>query len=330
MAENTIVTVSVESSRVDRVLREEAGISRNHARRIGTHGSIEVNGRPAGIRDLVNRGDVITVNMPETGRDQVIPEQMDLDILYEDAHVLAVNKPAGLITLTSARTTSGTLANGIKAHWLSDGFAAPVRFVSRLDMGTSGVILIAKSSMAHRELDRQEIAKVYLALAAGVPEPKAGEVDAPIHRIRGEIARVVASEGQQSRTLYEVVATGCLRHDSGTCSAAENVSRPGDVPDAGMPGMIVSLVHLRLLTGRTHQVRVHMAHIGHPLLGDGLYGGPEVCCLNRPALHAWKVAFTHPADPARKMEIEAKVPGDMKTVMGMAGMAISAEGTQIP
>lgn len=344
MTEIIRVTVAAVTSRVDRVLRDEAGVSRKHARRIGTHGSLEINGQPAGIHNHVVQGDLVTVEMPETGRDEVEPEPMDLDILFEDGHLLAVNKPAGLITLTSFRTTSGTLANGVKAHWEKAGFHAPVRFVSRLDMGTSGVILIAKSSTAHRELDRQVIDKTYLALVSGLPEPGAGEIDAPIHRVPGEIARIVASEGQPSRTLYEVIGSGSI--NTGIYGLTESLGRTSVKPAIGGAGgaLSFSLVRLSLLTGRTHQIRVHMAHIGHPLLGDGLYGessinhGPsplgsarpahgtgaagEALVLNRPALHAWRVAFTHPGNPGQRMELMAPLPVDMKTVMKLAGIEV--------
>ncbi|WP_425057802.1 hypothetical protein SCACP_23430 [Sporomusa carbonis] len=263
-------------------LRRRAGISLTLWRKIKHSGTIMVNGQPGAVNDLAYPGDTITVIWPEEST--IIAEQLPLAVAYEDELLLAVDKPAGMLVHPAAGQSSGTLANAVINYYREHGCLYGFHPVNRLDRNTSGLVLIAKRPDVQHWLNQnqQNISKLYLAVAAGIPNPIQGIINAPIGRKPGSIIeREVRPDGQPAVTHYRVL------------TAFKNAS----------------LLELELETGRTHQIRVHLLHIGCPLLGDDLYGGPTEL-INRQALHAAKLTFSHPLTRQR-IEITSNLPGDM-------------------
>jgi len=265
-------------------------LSRSRLQALIKEGHIRVEGEPAKPGEKLRPGKLITVHEPEatpvTGTD---PEAIALDILYEDDDLLVLNKAAGMVVHPAAGNPTGTLVNALLHHCPTlSGIGGEQRpgIVHRLDKETSGCLVVAKNDLAHQGLSRQfagrTILKVYLALASGHFAKKSGTVEAeiarhPVHRKK--MAVVESGRGRASTTDYRV-----LRELSGA-----------------------SLVECTLHTGRTHQIRVHLKHLGHPLLGDVLYG--RRAGYPRQMLHAWKLGFTHPRT-GQRMEFEAPIPQD--------------------
>jgi 23S rRNA pseudouridine1911/1915/1917 synthase len=276
--------------RAGSVLKFCLGLSRVERARVWRHGGVRVNGAPVAAQHLhCYPGDVLEAWYPQA-TSAVLPEpHVPLHVLYEDAWLLAVAKPAGALSHPARGEQSGTLANAVAARYRASAApgAAPdlVRPLHRLDRGTSGVLLFARDTGTARALARQRatggLRRDYLALVAGHPAA-AGEMDSPLgpdpaHRTRRRVLPPEAGAGpglppgyQPAHTTYRVVQYG---------------------PQA-------SLVAVRLGTGRTHQVRAHFAAAGHPLVGDDLYGGPPAPGLPYQALHAWRTRLVHPATGA--------------------------------
>ncbi|KMJ58165.1 pseudouridine synthase [Bacillus sp. LL01] len=260
-------------------------------------GALHVNGSAVTVRYVLNEGDLVEVFFPkEEPSENLLAEEMPLDIFYEDEYVLVVNKPAGIASIPSREHRSGTLANGILGYYQSKGIHATIHIVTRLDRDTSGLMLIAKHRHAHHLFSLQQrdfgVKRRYEALVHGelIGEEgcSSGMVDAPIGRKDTSIIeREVRADGQRAVTHYEVLLAG------------EGWSH----------------VSLRLETGRTHQIRVHMAHLGHPLLGDSLYGGSELAGMVRQALHSCQLSFFHPVNK-RDMMFRCELPEDMRSVLG--------------
>jgi 23S rRNA pseudouridine1911/1915/1917 synthase len=268
-----------------------------------TDNGITVNGEPRYVSSRVHAGDRIEIRMAEETSDQIAPEPIPLDIVYEDAHLLIVNKAAGIVVHPTHGQYAHTLANAVAHHWLTRGERRRFRPVHRLDQDTSGLLAIAKNPYVHQQLAEQmhsgQMVKEYTAVVRGrLPQPE-GAVDAPIGRIPEEPhRRVVTPDGYPALTLYQA-----LRE---------------------FPG--ATLVRLRLLTGRTHQIRVHMRHLGCPLFGDKLYGPPNLSAaepIGRQALHASRLRLLHPAEN-RWMEWEADLPPDMRQLLDQLERAASA------
>lgn len=260
-------------------------------------GALLVNGSAVTVRYVLNEGDSVEVFFPkEEPSDDLSPEKMPLDIVYEDEYVLVINKPAGVASIPSREHRYGTLANGVLGYYQSKGIHATIHIVTRLDLDTSGLMLIAKHRHAHHLFSLQQrdfgVKRRYEALVhgalSGAVDSVCGTVDAPIGRKDTSIIeREVREDGQQAVTHYEVLQVG------------EGWSH----------------VILRLETGRTHQIRVHMAHLGHPLLGDSLYGGVPFAGMVRQALHSCELSFFHPVKE-RDMTFRCELPEDMKRVLG--------------
>ena len=260
-------------------------------------GALLVNGSPVTVRHVLREGDTITVYFPkEEPSADLLPEEMPLDILYEDEYVLVVNKPAGMPSIPSREHRFGTLANGVLGYYQSKGIQATIHIVTRLDLDTSGVMLIAKHRHAHHLFSLQQrdygVKRRYEALVHGVLNGDGefvwGTVDAPIGRKETSIIeREVRADGQHAVTHYEILQVG--------------------------KGW--SHVSLRLETGRTHQIRVHMAYLGHPLLGDRLYGGTEYSGMARQALHSCELKFFHPVEK-QEMAFRSNLPKDIRRVLG--------------
>ena len=271
----------------DVVRREFHLVAHDAARaKYRTEGGISVNGETSLMNRVLKEGDVVRVILADEMPDKILPAEGPLDILYEDEDLICLNKPAGLVVHPSHGHFDDTLANYLANYFLKKGEPHEIRTVGRLDKDTSGVICFAKSRTAAAIMAGQTgesaAQKTYLALAEGTFDENAGEVDAPISREYEEkIRRVVREDGAHAVTRYSVVTQY-----------------------AGY-----ALVRLSLETGRTHQIRVHMAHIDHPLLGDPIYGSARPG-LARAALHAASISMKQPFT-RQALTITAPLPEDM-------------------
>jgi len=297
------------------------GLSRGRVQALIKQGVVRVGGQVAdAARRKLAPGERVEVELPEP--EPAVPqgEAIPLDILYEDDALIVVNKPAGLVVHPGAGNWTGTLVNALIHHCgesLSGiGGVRRPGIVHRLDKDTSGVIVVAKTDRAHRALSEAfadhgrtgDLRRAYVALVWGAPVPSAGTIDAPLGRAADRLRRAVVPAGRED-----------ARHAVTHYSVLERFGRQGEKEP------MASLVECRLETGRTHQIRVHMAHIGHPLLGDPDYGTAfrtkanrlseplrdKVTAFPRQALHARLLEFRHP-DTHLTMRFEAPLPGDME------------------
>ncbi len=277
------ITADLSGAEVKQILYKSLSLSSKLIRKLKTYeDGILLNYNKVTVSHKVFEGDILTVNIKDEASLNIVPNDIPLDIVYEDEDILAVNKPYNMPTHPSINHYEGTLANGVMNYYKDKDFA--FRAVNRLDRDTTGIVLIAKNRYSAEFLSRQirngEIKKTYLAICMGVPKPYDGVIDAPIKRKEDSvITRVVAYDGQYAKTGYSVIKSenGC------------------------------SLVKLNPETGRTHQIRVHMAHIGHPLYGDFIYG--EEIEGERTRLHCRALSFYHPVKE-EIMTLTADVPDD--------------------
>ena len=299
-----IVSSDDAGVRIDRYLTSVlAGQSRSHIQRLIKDGRVTIAGQAVTANRVVRAGEAIAVDIPEPSGAAPQAEDLDLDVVYQDSDLLVVNKPAGMVVHPAAGHAQGTLVNAL-LHEVQDlsGIGGELRpgIVHRLDRGTSGLMVVAKNDRAHAELARQfhdrEVEKEYVALVWGVVQ--AGRrIDLPIGRDPSD-RKKMSARARRARSAATRV-TAALQ----------------------MPG--VTLIHVAIATGRTHQIRVHLSEIGHPIVGDSAYGGLRrrvpgdlrpVLALDRPFLHAGRLVFHHPAD-GRKMEFEAPLPRDLQSVL---------------
>ena len=263
-------------------------MSRSRAQNWIESGAVQVDGATASRPSIrVREGALVEVALPDSAeqRTRPQPEQGALEVLHEDEHLLALNKPPGLVVHPSYKNVSGTLLNAVLWH-LRDRTDVRPGVVTRLDKDTSGVLLVSLTPGVHAALQRIQIRKEYLAIVAGVPHPPRGTIDLALGRDPNDRRRVaVMPDGLPSVTHYEVLST-----TNG-----------------------ISVVRCELGTGRTHQIRVHMAASGWPLLGDATYGVAD-SRLTRQALHSWRASFTHPISDA-PLQIVAPLPRDLASLM---------------
>jgi 23S rRNA pseudouridine1911/1915/1917 synthase len=307
----TVLTVpsELDGVRLDRAL---ATIAPEHSRSLLAkwigEGHVTVDGRMAmKPSHRVAVGEEIELEVPPPAASALQPQELALDVIYEDADLVVVDKPAGLVVHPAAGHPDRTLVNALlfRVKDLS-GVGGELRpgIVHRLDKDTSGVMIIAKNDTAHRKLtgawNSEEVRKEYLAIVYGAPAERSGTIEAPIGRDpRNRKRMAVVAGGRQAITEYEVVER--FRY--------------------------VSLVRCRLRTGRTHQIRVHMKHLGHPIVGDPLYSGPQwrgipdkkaqkvLSSLTRQALHAWKITVNHPRT-GNRLTFESPLADDLGRVIG--------------
>lgn len=271
---------SVSGVSLGEYLKKYHGFSRRIISRLKFENGILVNGKPEFTNFMLHENDVITVIFSEKKSENTIPQQIPINILYEDSHLLAVNKPPFMPIHPSHGHSFGTLANAVSGYYAECGISSAVRIYGRLDRDTSGVVLISKNPLAAKLLFETEVEKYYLAIVCGTVL-KGGEINAPILDLERGMRRLVNSAGKPAVTQYE----------------------PLESADG------FTLLKLKLLTGRTHQIRVHTSYMGFPILGDTLYGGaPD---MPRQALHAYRLRFIHPVFKT-PVEITAPVPDDMK------------------
>ncbi len=247
--------------------------------------AFSVNGKPAEPFQPLLKGDVITIDLkPFEGLD-FVPEYGEIDVLYEDDSVAVFAKPAGLIVHPDDKTKTGAFVNLIAGYFEREGLDRKVGYLHRLDRDTTGCLLVAKHFLAHAKLasqwDHELVTRTYLALVSGRFHQQQGIIDLPLGRDRHVAGRYrVNPDGERAVTRFRV-----LRHFDG-----------------------YALVSLTLSTGKTHQIRVHMSHLGHPLLGDALYEGPTDL-IARTALHAETIVFPHPLT-GEKIRVVAPLPID--------------------
>lgn len=283
-------TVSRET-RVLSVLRRELGLSSTLVNRLKYKQAYRVNGYPVFTNYIVRPGDVLAVAIEEEL--PVYPaEALPLSILYEDEALIAVDKPVGMLVHPSSARNTGTLANALVAYYQQTGQSGAVHPVSRLDRDTFGVVLLAKNAHIHARMAAQAraggITKLYHAAVFGVPATKSGLIDAPIARLSPTgMLRGVREDGKPARTAWTVLRRSVL------------------------DGQAVSLLELQALTGRTHQLRVHCAHMGWSILGDPQYASPACQALSERLGLQWqqlcaaRLCFTHPLTE-KSVEIQTK------------------------
>jgi 23S rRNA pseudouridine1911/1915/1917 synthase len=306
MGGRTDLTVTADQAgvRLDRYLADAVpGLSRSQAQRLIDDGHVLVEGRTARANLGVRAGDRIGVELPEPRSASAQPEDIPIPVLYEDADIVVVDKPAGMVVHPAAGHGSGTLVNAL-LHHVEDlsGVGGELRpgIVHRLDKGTSGVMVVAKHDAAHEALATQfhdrQVDKEYVALVWGVVQ--AGRrIDLPIGRDPRDRQKMSARARRARSAVTRITRAEHLRG--------------------------VTLCRVAIATGRTHQIRVHLSAIGHPVVGDATYGGVKarvaqdlrpVLRLERPFLHAARLAFAHPAD-GRPMTFEAPLPHDLEQVL---------------
>ena len=307
-----------------RHLGHEPGVSRARIQKWITAGRVTVNGAPAPrIAWRVAEGDTLTLDAREI-RTRARPraEEMPLDVLFEDAHLIALNKPAGVVVHPSYKHAAGTLINALLWHaarWPSGDAPA---LLTRLDKLTSGVLLVAKRREVvvalQREMKAERIQKDYLAVVHGSPAPSRGTIDLALDRDPWDRRKVTVTDrgGQRAVTKYEV-----LSGETGAAGELEATTAESS-SDAHDATAHYSLLRCRLVTGRMHQIRVHLAHKGWPLVGDPVYGRPDASpAFPRQALHAWRVSLTHPVTH-EPLTVTAPVPPDLGTLIDSLGLRV--------
>lgn len=299
-------------TRLDRFLISTTeGVSRTYLQKLIRGGEVTVNDKVAKQPSYqLRHGDRVCLTLPAPRPlDTVQPEKVSLDILHEDSHLIVLNKPAGMLVHPANRVNVGTLVNALLAHCTDlSGIGGVERpgIVHRLDKDTSGILVVAKTDVVHRELsvqfERHSIIRQYVAVVCGAPTKTTGTIDAQIARSRRDRRRMttVEMDGRRAVTHYEVLET--------------------------YPRF--AFVQLILETGRLHQIRVHLQHIGHPVAGDAIYGGEQralndadtaemkqaLAQLKRQALHARLLRFLHPAT-GENLTFSAPIPKDMQRIV---------------
>ncbi|MGN1327234.1 MAG: RluA family pseudouridine synthase [Clostridia bacterium] len=282
------------------VIEQEFKISYNLCVKLKKYNKIFVNSVNTYLDVLINVGDIITVDIDfEEDNSNIVPTKMELDILYEDDCLLILNKPAGIPVHPSILHFENSLSNGVKYYFDTINLQRKIRPVNRLDRNTSGIVIFAKNeyvnSILSKQMQNNLFKKEYIAICEGIFEKKQGTINAPIARKENSIIeRCVDSSGDNAITHYKVLKE--LKNNKLTNKAFSEIS-------------------VDLETGRTHQIRLHVAHIGHPIVGDSLYGNTSDL-IDRQALHAYKVEFLHPIKKSR-MVIEAPIPNDITYLIGL-------------
>lgn len=273
------------------VLKEQFLLSDRLITKLKKANKIYLNDLPTYTKKSVTMGDTVSVLIDfEEDNSNIVASNIPLNIIYEDDYLLVLNKPANIAIHPSILHFDNSLSNGVKFYFDKLGLKKKIRIVNRLDRNTSGIVIFAKNEYIQECLIKQmktnEFKKEYLAIAKGILESKSGTLNFPIARKEGSIIeRTVTSDGDSAITHYDVV------------KEFNNLS----------------LVHIVLETGRTHQIRVHFSHIGHPILGDTLYGSPSEL-INRQALHSYKLTFIHPVTK-KVLSLEAPLPNDIKNII---------------
>jgi len=285
-----IITYKTQTTETVKNILKKLKMSERFIRKLKLNEKITCSGKQLKINDTVEAGNILTVDLNfEEESENIDDINMPLDILYEDDWLIIINKPANMVVHPSILHRTDSLANALKFYLESKNEKIKMRFVNRLDRDTTGIVIFAKSEYIQESLAMQmqdgTLIKEYRTIVEGILEGN-GTIDKPIKRQEGSIMlREVSDDGERAVTHYEVL---------------QNMNN-------------MSLVRVRLETGRTHQIRVHMKEVGHPLVGDDLYGNKSEL-IDRQALHAYKISFIHPVTN-EKMEFIADIPDDMGKMM---------------
>jgi len=285
------------NERIDIYISKQLNISRSLVQKYIKEGNVSVCNKAVKSAYRVKRGDEIKVKIPPPREINILPEKISLDILYEDSDIIVVNKPAGMVVHPAGSYGySGTLVNALLYHCKNlsgiGGFLRP-GIVHRLDKGTSGLLVVAKNDKAHQELSKQfkerKVLKKYLALVHGTFKEESGEIKVPIGRSIKNIKKmgVLSKKKREAVTIFKVLE----RFKNAT------------------------LLEVTTKTGRTHQVRVHLSFLNHPIIGDSLYGRKDKI-INRQALHCFKLGIFHPTTK-EYLEFESEIPDDIKYAISM-------------
>jgi 23S rRNA pseudouridine1911/1915/1917 synthase len=288
------VVAEYDEPRLDRFLAQTGLLpSRAVAGRLVRLGAVLVNGQAARASRSVNAGDRVTVSIPDAEPALVAAEDIDLNVVFEDDDLMVVDKPAGMVVHPGAGRRTGTLVNALLSRhsgWPSLGGPERPGIVHRLDKGTSGLMLVARTEVALRrlsaDLSQRRVHREYRAIATGTLKDT-GMIEAAIGRHPRERRRMAVVDNGRAAVTHFTALEALRRH---------------------------TLLAVRLETGRTHQVRVHLAAIGHPLLGDATYGHPAPDLIDRPALHSYRLGFQHPVTGER-LEFVAPLPEDMEAAL---------------
>jgi len=281
-----------EGRKLGSFLKEHLQMSRSMISRLKFSNKLSINGKIARINDILSRGDRISADLyiPDPA-EKILPEYSPLCILYEDEHIISLLKQAGICTHPVTGYPGGTVANHLKHYFSQKNLDIKIRPVSRLDKDTTGGITFAKNAHIQERLRHTDIKKEYLCLVHGVPKEKTGTINAPVAR-KTFIERYVAPHGLEAVTNYEV-----MDHSEK-----------------------YSLVKATIFKGKTHQIRLHMSYIGHPVAGDWLYGiDNEESIISRQALHAYRITFIHPIYNYNVI-IQAPIPADLSNALERCGL----------
>ena len=299
MNNEELLIADKEYRRLDLCLSDMTDLSRSRAQSLIEAGLVLVNGRPCRQKDMVRIGDTVRYTVPEAKPIELLPEDIPLDIVYEDDDICVINKPRGMVVHPAVGNETGTLVNALLYHFgdlSSIGGEIRPGIVHRIDKMTSGLLAVAKNDRAHEGLARQfadhSAHRSYIALVAGNVREDTGTVDAPIGRHPTDRKRMaVVENGRRAVTHFRVL----YRFNA------------------------VTILALELETGRTHQIRVHMAHIHHPVVGDQVYSnGKNALGMEGQALHGWRLQLTHPMKGER-MAFVAPLPEDMQRALKRLG-----------
>lgn len=291
-----IATEKDAGKTVEHILKREFSVSSKLMIYLKLNGKITINSKVSRSVDTLSCGDLLAADISENLSEctDIIPTQIELNIVYEDEYILVVNKPGGIEVHPSMGDNINTLANAVMYYWQQNGEYHNYHIVNRLDKDTSGLCVIAKNRYAHSILSKQikdkSFQRKYVAIVHGLFQEKTGIIEKPIKRASDSvIKRIVADDGKYAKTKY------CVE------SSINNK---------------YSIIEIELETGRTHQIRVHFSSIGHPLVGDWLYGSgdEERHIIKRQALHAAFLSFNHPKTQ-KNMVFTASIPDDMKRLV---------------
>ena len=288
------IVTDTKYQNINQVLKQELHISARLQHKLITEKHVLLNGIVTDTRFSISKNDIITVNLDfKEESENIVATKMQLGIIYEDDAFLVLNKPAGITVHPSILHYKDSLSNGVKFYFESIGLKRKIRPVNRLDLNTSGLIVFSKNEYIQecliQQMNSHIFKKDYLAIVVGHFDEPQGTINLPIARKENSIIeRCISENGQEAITDYKVlkefkIGSNCF-----------------------------SVVECSLKTGRTHQIRVHMSAIGHPLLGDTLYGLPSYL-INRQALHSYKISYIHPITN-KTLELTCELPNDMKNL----------------
>ncbi|MBQ7959884.1 MAG: RluA family pseudouridine synthase [Clostridia bacterium] len=291
----TRITEENSGKTVEKILKREFGVSSGLLKHLRDNGKICLNGNVCRTVDLCYTGDFLSADVSEnlSAPSDIQPFSYQLEILFEDEFILVVNKPGGMASHPCPGNRNNSLANAVMNYWQALGEYRSFHIVNRLDKDTSGICVIAKNTFSHSVIAEQMkngiFKRQYTAIVHGIPKQSEGVIESPIGRVENSVLkRMVTEDGKYAKTLYKV-------H-----SVYKDFSK----------------IEIELETGRTHQIRVHFSYMGHPLVGDWLYGNGdnEKHLISRQALHAGFVSFCHPKTK-EKLVFECDMPQDMKKLL---------------